>query len=198
MVTIVHGTSAWTPAVRAAGLLNDELASRGVKGDVHGGYGLALVSVHGDLVVWTDGTVYRWWAGHLSRRTGRRLYAVYGVDNPATVARGVMLRYVELDGGQDGEYGGGYGGERGGDHSGEHGDGQAGRPGERRPSFAPPPDRTVPPPGRALRGPVTGDRPEEPPSPALSRPPAVSGVMLAAGVAPGVTDGSRPRPVPVR
>ncbi|MFD0888161.1 hypothetical protein ACFQ08_26775, partial [Streptosporangium algeriense] len=100
-MTIVHGTSTRTPAVRAAGLLEDELARQGVTGDVHWGYGLALVFVHGDLVVWTDGTVYRWWAGHLSQRTGRRLYTVYGADNPSTAARGVMLRYAELGRGQN-------------------------------------------------------------------------------------------------
>jgi hypothetical protein len=32
----------------------------------------------------------------VSLRTGWRLYAVYGVDNPATAARGVALRYAEL------------------------------------------------------------------------------------------------------
>ncbi|MEV4091859.1 hypothetical protein [Streptosporangium saharense] len=161
-MTIVHDTPPWTPAVHAAGLLREELARRGVEGDVHGGYGLALVSVHGDLVVWTDGTVYRWWAGHLSPRTGRRLYAVYGVGNPATVARGVMLRYAELDG-----------------------PGVPEGPGERRRSFAPPPDRTVPPPGKAVRGPST-----------LSRPPVLP--LTATRTVPGGADGSRPRPVPVR
>ncbi|MEU0520263.1 hypothetical protein [Streptosporangium sp. NPDC006007] len=97
-MVIVRGVLAGTPAVHAAGLLRDELARQGVEGDVHGGYGLALVSVREDLVVWTDGMVYRWWTGRVSARTGRRLYAVYGVDNPATVARGVMLRYAELRG----------------------------------------------------------------------------------------------------
>ncbi|GAA3068624.1 hypothetical protein [Streptosporangium carneum] len=95
---IVQGALAGTPAVHAAGLLRDELARQGVEGDVHGGYGLALVSVRGDLVIWTDGMVYRWWTGRMSPKTGRRLYAVYGVDNPATVARGVMLRHAELRG----------------------------------------------------------------------------------------------------
>ncbi|MEV8637756.1 hypothetical protein AB0395_39530 [Streptosporangium sp. NPDC051023] len=117
---IVQGVRAGTPAVHAAGLLRDELARQGVEGDVHGGYGLALVSVREDLVIWTDGMVYRWWTGRTSSKTGRRLYAVYCVDNPATVARGVMLRYAELGGG-------------------------------RRGPVASPPDRTVPPPGRAVR-----------------------------------------------
>ncbi|GHH69647.1 hypothetical protein GCM10017673_20420 [Streptosporangium violaceochromogenes] len=101
-MVIVQGVLAGTPAVHAAGLLRDELARQGVEGDVHGGYGLALVSVRGDLVIWTDGMVYRWWTGRVSPRTRRRLYAVYGVDNPATVARGVMQRYAEIRGGRRG------------------------------------------------------------------------------------------------
>jgi hypothetical protein len=93
---IIQGVLLGTPAVHAAGLLRDELARQGVESDVHDGYGLALVSVWADLVVWTDGMVYRWWAGRVSPRTGWRIYAVYGVDNPATAARGVALRYAEL------------------------------------------------------------------------------------------------------
>ncbi|MER7134155.1 hypothetical protein [Streptosporangium saharense] len=173
-MTIVHDTPPWTPAVHAAGLLREELARRGVKGDVHGGYGLALVSVHGDLVVWTDGTVYRWWAGHLSRRTGRRLYAVYGVGSPATVARGVMLRYAELD-----------------SPGGPGGPGSPGGSGERR-SVASPSDRTVPPPGRAVRGPAAANRLRPYTSPL---PPRV--IKTVSVTAPGGADGSRPRPVSV-
>ncbi|MFD8564293.1 hypothetical protein ACWDOR_30720 [Streptosporangium canum] len=92
----LRGVLAGTPAVHAACLLRDELVRHGVEGDVHDGYGLALVSVWADLVVWTDGMVYRWWTGRLSPRTRRRLYAVYGLDNPAAVARVVALRYAEL------------------------------------------------------------------------------------------------------
>lgn len=94
----IRGVLAGTPAVHAAGLLRDELARQGVESDVHDGYGLALVTVWADLVVWTDGMVYRWWAGRVSQKTGRRLYAVYGVSNPATAARGVAFRYAELRG----------------------------------------------------------------------------------------------------
>ncbi|WP_433256446.1 hypothetical protein ACQPYK_17465 [Streptosporangium sp. CA-135522] len=92
----LRGVLAGTPAVHAACLLRDELARHGVQGDVHDGYGLALVSVWADLVIWTDGMVYRWWTGRLSPRTRRRLYAVYGLDNPAAVARVVAQRYTEL------------------------------------------------------------------------------------------------------
>ncbi|MGV9773683.1 hypothetical protein [Streptosporangium sp. NPDC003464] len=92
----LRGVLAETPAVHAACLLRDELARHGVEGDVHDGYGLALVSVWADLVVWTDGVVYRWWTGRLSPRTRQRLYAVYSLDSPAAVARVVALRYAEL------------------------------------------------------------------------------------------------------
>ncbi|WP_326821988.1 hypothetical protein [Streptosporangium sp. NBC_01756] len=92
----LRGVLAGTPALHAACLLRDELERHGVEGDVHDGYGLALVSVWADLVIWTDGMVYRWWNGCLAPRTRQRLYAVYGMDNPAAVARAVMLRYTEL------------------------------------------------------------------------------------------------------
>ncbi|MFC7639969.1 hypothetical protein ACFQX6_02125 [Streptosporangium lutulentum] len=67
---IIQGVLLGTPAMHAAGLLKDELERQGVESDVHDGYGLALISVWADLVVWTDGMVYRWWAGRVSSRTG--------------------------------------------------------------------------------------------------------------------------------
>ncbi|MEU7862845.1 hypothetical protein [Nonomuraea sp. NPDC049141] len=85
-----------TPAVHAAGQLSNALKQHGIFADVHDGYGVALVSVWFDLLVWTDGFVYRWWTGQISGRTGRRLYTVYNVENPATVARCVASRYVQL------------------------------------------------------------------------------------------------------
>ncbi|GGP83776.1 hypothetical protein [Streptosporangium pseudovulgare] len=91
-----QGALVTTPAVRAAWRLCDELAGRGVQGDVHGGYGLALVLLWADLVVWTDGAVYRWWTGRTSPKTGRRLYMVYGVHDLAVTVRGVMLRCADL------------------------------------------------------------------------------------------------------
>ncbi|MER5422372.1 hypothetical protein [Streptosporangium roseum] len=54
------------------------------------------MSVWRELLVWTDGTVYRWWTGHLSPKTRRRLYTAYGADNPATAARRVAHRCEEL------------------------------------------------------------------------------------------------------
>ncbi|WP_433241526.1 hypothetical protein ACQPYK_36380 [Streptosporangium sp. CA-135522] len=84
------------PAALAAERLRGGLEHCGVSADVHEGYGVALVSVWADLLVWTDGFVYRWWTGKISERTGRRLYTAYGVDNPVTVARCVAHRYGEL------------------------------------------------------------------------------------------------------
>ncbi|GGK77871.1 hypothetical protein Ppa06_41930 [Planomonospora parontospora subsp. parontospora] len=68
----------------------------GVAADIHEGEGIALVSVWVDRVVWTDGRWYRWWTGQTSAKTGRRLYRVYGIDNPVTAARAVAIRRVEL------------------------------------------------------------------------------------------------------
>ncbi|WP_436761898.1 hypothetical protein [Streptosporangium sp. V21-05] len=68
----------------------------GVAADVHQGHDVSLVSVWTNLVVWTDGFAYRWWTGKISAKTGRRLYRVYGVDNPITVAHRVAQRYEEL------------------------------------------------------------------------------------------------------
>ncbi|WP_329429826.1 hypothetical protein OG339_15930 [Streptosporangium sp. NBC_01495] len=85
-----------TPAVHAAEQLSNALEQHGIVTDVHGGYGVAVVSVWVDLLVWTDGFVYHWWAGQFSGRSRRRLYTVYTVDNPAAAARCVAHRYEEL------------------------------------------------------------------------------------------------------
>ncbi|WP_440102841.1 hypothetical protein [Streptosporangium sp. H16] len=85
-----------TPAVHAADQLSNALERHGIAADVHDGYGVALVSVWVDLLVWTDGFVYRWWTGQFSGRSRRRLYTAYTVDNPAAAARCVARRYEEL------------------------------------------------------------------------------------------------------
>ncbi|MFF5248465.1 hypothetical protein ACFY3V_29655 [Streptosporangium sp. NPDC000095] len=84
------------PAALAAERLRIGLEHCGVSADVHEGRGVALVSVWADLLVWTDGRDYRWWTGKTSVKTERRLYRVYGVDNPITVAHYVAQRYEEL------------------------------------------------------------------------------------------------------
>ncbi|MEU4405519.1 hypothetical protein AB0F88_13400 [Streptosporangium sp. NPDC023963] len=84
------------PAALAAERLRIGLEHYGVVADVHQGHGVALLSVWTNLVVWTDGLAYRWWTGRISAKTGRRLYRVYGVDNPITVAHYVAQRYEEL------------------------------------------------------------------------------------------------------
>ncbi len=66
------------PAALAAERLRIGLEHCGVSADVHEGHGVALV--------WTNGHAYRWWTGKISAKTGRRVYRVYGVDNPVTVA----------------------------------------------------------------------------------------------------------------
>ncbi|SNT45704.1 hypothetical protein SAMN05216276_104540 [Streptosporangium subroseum] len=84
------------PAALAAEHLRIGLEHCGVAADVREGHSVALVSIWTNLVVWTDGLAYRWWTGKISPKTGRRLYRVYGVDNPATVAHCVAQRYEEL------------------------------------------------------------------------------------------------------
>ncbi|GLX03312.1 hypothetical protein [Microbispora sp. NBRC 16548] len=84
-----------TPSL-AAERLSDELAALGIRTDVHEGYGLALVSVWVELVVWTDGRCYRWWSGRKSARTQRWIYAFGPVDDPVTTARRIAVRYKDL------------------------------------------------------------------------------------------------------
>ncbi|RJL30900.1 hypothetical protein D5H75_21635 [Bailinhaonella thermotolerans] len=95
-------------ARRAALGLAEQLALRGLSGEVHEGFGVAVVWVgaRADVVVWTNGTLFRWWTGRVSE-SGRRIYT-YGVaDSPATAARRVDQRYRQVTGGS------GLGGEAG-------------------------------------------------------------------------------------
>lgn len=82
--------------LRTAERLVLALEDLGVAADVNEGYGIALVSVWIDLVVWTDGTCYSWWSGRISERTRRKLYAYSPADDPVTAARRVAERYAEL------------------------------------------------------------------------------------------------------
>jgi hypothetical protein len=61
-------------AAECAERLRRELEQYGVAADVHEGFGLALVSVWVDLVVWTDGRWFRWRSGRTST-SGRPVYA---------------------------------------------------------------------------------------------------------------------------
>ncbi|MBO3753052.1 hypothetical protein J5X84_44025 [Streptosporangiaceae bacterium NEAU-GS5] len=79
----------------AAEQLRRNLAGLGVVADLHSDYGLALLSVWTDLVVWTDGHCFRWWAGRTSIQ-GRKVYAFCPANDTATAARRVARRYVEL------------------------------------------------------------------------------------------------------
>ncbi|MFF3437792.1 hypothetical protein [Streptosporangium sp. NPDC002721] len=82
----------------AAAALAEELRNLGMPADIHRGFGIALVSVWIDLVVWTNGVSYHWWSGTVSTR-GRRLYAYNPVGDPVTAARRIAVRYAELRGG---------------------------------------------------------------------------------------------------
>ncbi|MBB5960922.1 hypothetical protein [Planomonospora venezuelensis] len=64
--------------------------------DVHIGYGMALVSVWAELLVWTNGYWFRWACGRSRAGNGRRLYAFAPADDVATAARRVVRRREEL------------------------------------------------------------------------------------------------------
>ncbi|MBB2909356.1 hypothetical protein FHS43_000602 [Streptosporangium becharense] len=94
-IPAISRQKAITP-VRAARFLRAELAALNIASDVHDGYGLALVSVWFGLVVWTDGRVFRWWAGQEEGLARRRRYAFCPANDPVTAARRVADRCVEL------------------------------------------------------------------------------------------------------
>lgn len=89
-----------SPATVAAERLRTVLESRGIAADVHTGYGVALVSVWVDVVIWCecgpDGWRYRWWTGRLSHRTGRYVYTGCRADAVETAARRITARYSEV------------------------------------------------------------------------------------------------------
>jgi hypothetical protein len=80
----------------AAERLREALGRLCVTADVHEGHDFALISVWAGLVVWTNGYWYRMWTGRISAKTGRRLHRIYGVDDPAVMARRVAQRCREL------------------------------------------------------------------------------------------------------
>ncbi|WP_371781502.1 hypothetical protein [Streptosporangium subroseum] len=84
------------PPLHAAERLQFALAGCGISTDINHDHDVAVVSVWADLLVLTDGFVYRWWTGQLSSRTGRRLYAICDASDSAFAARCVVQRYEEL------------------------------------------------------------------------------------------------------
>jgi hypothetical protein len=94
-------SAARSPAADVAYRLRDELAMQGIAADVHDGYGVALVSVWIDLVVWVecglDGVWrYIWWTGRINPKTGRWVYTECPFAGVSSVARLVGERYREL------------------------------------------------------------------------------------------------------
>jgi len=79
----------------AAELLRQALERHGMVADVHHGYGLALVSVWVDLVVWCDGRRYWWRTGwNVERR--RVIYAWHPAIEPVRAARRIAMHYSDL------------------------------------------------------------------------------------------------------
>lgn len=86
-----------TTAVAVADQLQRELALLGITTDLNDGYGLAVVSVWRDLIVWTNGERFWWCEGWNYRRT-RPLYAWLPTADPRRAARRIAKRYGELRG----------------------------------------------------------------------------------------------------
>lgn len=92
-----HTLPSLTPmeSLEAAERLRRELSRLGIPGDVHDGYGLALVSVWVGLAVWCDQDRY-WWRTGWDQRRKRAVYAWHPVLDPARTARRVAFRYADL------------------------------------------------------------------------------------------------------
>ncbi|MEU7855621.1 hypothetical protein [Nonomuraea sp. NPDC049141] len=101
MAATSERSAARSPAADVAYRLRDELAMQGIAADVHDGYGVALISVWIDLVVWVecglDGVWrYIWWTGRIHPKTGRWVYTGCPFAGVSSVARQVGERYREL------------------------------------------------------------------------------------------------------
>ncbi|MEV7007203.1 hypothetical protein [Streptosporangium sp. NPDC051022] len=79
----------------AAQELRVALAEHRIAGDVHHGYGLALVSVQGGLTVWCDGQHFRWRVGWNQKRQ-RAVYNWHPAMEPARAARRIAFHYAGL------------------------------------------------------------------------------------------------------
>ena len=101
MANDLSGGLAESPALHVANRLRDELALQGITADVHDGYGVALVLVWVDLVVWVECGIdgvwrYIWWTGRINPKTGRWVYTRCPFTGVSSVARLVGERYREL------------------------------------------------------------------------------------------------------
>ncbi|GAA3424609.1 hypothetical protein GCM10018953_17920 [Streptosporangium nondiastaticum] len=81
--------------VDAAEALRTALAEHEITADVHDGYGLAVVSVWVDLLVWCDGRRF-WWRTDWNARQHRPVYAWHSALEPVQAARRVARRYADL------------------------------------------------------------------------------------------------------
>ncbi|MFG1755233.1 hypothetical protein [Streptosporangium sandarakinum] len=82
-------------AVDAAEALRTALAEHEITADVHDGYGLAVVSVWVDLLVWCDGRRF-WWRTEWNARQRRPVYAWHSALEPVQAAQRVARRYADL------------------------------------------------------------------------------------------------------
>ncbi|WP_157594851.1 hypothetical protein [Streptosporangium amethystogenes] len=81
--------------LEAAEGLRAALTQYGILSDVHDGYGLALVSVWVDLIVWCRGDQF-WWRTGWNPRQRRPVYARPPLVEPDRAAHRIALRYAEL------------------------------------------------------------------------------------------------------
>ncbi|WP_157548587.1 hypothetical protein [Nonomuraea candida] len=79
----------------AAEQLRRELARLGIPGDVHDGYGLALVSVWAGLVVWCDCERF-WWRTGWDAGRKRVVYAWHPVVEPGRAAARIARQYAQV------------------------------------------------------------------------------------------------------
>lgn len=94
-----YGAGRMTPhsvtPLDAARALQAQLVELGITADVNDGYGLAVVSVGVDLVVWCSLENYRWRNGTMETWVGPR-YASHPITDPLRAAVRVSRRYCQL------------------------------------------------------------------------------------------------------
>jgi hypothetical protein len=85
-----------SPAIVAARRLCRALEDHGIAGSVSAGFGLAVVLVRLDLVVWCEcaatGWRFRWWTGDVSDTDSRWLWTVCPSGAAQTAARRIADR----------------------------------------------------------------------------------------------------------